>query len=160
MDRKQIILLSSLLLWLSLSSFVSLAHASTYTLLDETVILTNYDWYSEFSFDLPAGDVVAIQIEVLYGGAPVNFYIENSTATVYEILNILSLDDLYNVPADDSYVFILNLADEYSTVHIMLGSELIPEFPTLFAWFAVIGVATLVVVWGIKKLGVHNKSFN
>jgi hypothetical protein len=39
-------------------------------------------------------------------------------------------------------------------------NPIIPEFPTLVAWFAVIGVATLVVILGSRKFRGHNSQFS
>jgi len=140
------------ILCLFLLNFTGVVHG-TETILDDTVALWGGGGgnppYKEYYFDLPAGDNITIHIEVVYGwGLTIDFFIKNETDTLYSKESIMSLDDVWTVPAEDHYVFYLE-AEDYTGVHIVLGSEIIPEFPTWTSMLLVL--ITLTVAIAIYK---------
>jgi hypothetical protein len=138
------------ILCLFLLNFTGVAHG-TETILDDTPVLSESDFYKEYPFDLPAGDTITIHIEVVMGDA-IDFFIKNETNTLYSKPSIMSLDDVWTVPAEDQFVFDLELADEWSTVHIVLGSELIPEFPTWTSTLLLLIVLTVAIAIYKRRL--------
>jgi len=140
-----------LCLLICLLSLTSVVHG-TETILESQPQLTEEHPYEEYYFDLPAGDTITIYIEVLWGDDPVDFTIMNETDTLYEKLNLGYLDDVWTVPAEDSYVFNLTLAGESSRPHILLGSELIPEFPTWTSMLLLLIVLTVAMVFYKRRL--------
>ena len=144
------------ILCLFLLNFTGVVHG-TETILDDTVALWGGGGgnppYKEYYFDLPAGDNITIHIEVVYGwGLTIDFFIKNETDTLYSKLSILTLDDVWTVPAEDHYVFDLELNDGWSTVHIVLGSEIIPEFPTWTSMLLLLMVLTVSMIVYKRKL--------
>jgi hypothetical protein len=139
------------ILCLFLLNFTGVVHG-TETILDDTPVLSGDDFYKEYSFELPAGDTITIHIEVVYGDGAIDFFIKNETDTLYSKLSILTLDDVWTVPAEDHYVFDLELNDGWSTVHIVLGSEIIPEFPTWTSMLLILIVLTVSMIVYKRKL--------
>jgi hypothetical protein len=142
------------ILCLFLLNFTGVVHG-TETILDDTVALGPAGanpLYKEYYFDLPAGDTITIYIERIYGWAlALDFFIKNETDTLYSKDSIMSLDDVWTVPAEGHYVFHLE-ADEYCGVHIVLGSEIIPEFPTWTSMLLVLITLTVAIALYKRRL--------
>ena len=144
-----------LCLLIFLLSLTSVVHG-TETILESQPQLTADNPYEEYHFDLPAGDTITIHIEVLYSDPAIDFTIMNETDTLYEKLDIVAvLDDVWTVPAEDSYVFNLTAPhahEDNSVVYILLGSELIPEFPTWTSMLLLLIVLTVAMVFYKRRL--------
>ena len=140
-----------LCLLIFLLSLTSVAYG-TETILESQPELSEEHPYEEYYFDLPAGDTITIFIEVLWGDDPVDFTIMNETDTLYEKLNVEYLEDVWTVPAEDSYVFTLTLVYESSSPHMILGSEIIPEFPTWTSMLLLLIVLTVAMVFYKRRL--------
>jgi len=80
-----------------------------------------------------------------------DFFIKNETDILYSKESIMSLDDVWTVPAEDHYVFHLE-ADGFCGVHIILGSEIIPEFPTWTSMLLVLITLTVAIALYKRRL--------
>lgn len=87
-------------------------------LLSKTLTLTDLRDVDEYTFDLNKGD--KIQIEFTVTGGPIEFYIDNSTTTVFDKIQVLSGNYIYNVPKTGRYLFGFWLMDSRSTVNIRI----------------------------------------
>jgi len=139
-----------LCLLLFLLSFTGVVHG-TETIFGEEFILSDYTTCRQYSFDLPAGDNITIYI--VTDGNAIDFHIGNGTDILYEKTSINYLEDVWTVPIEDNYVFeYLYIGGERATVHTILGSEIIPEFPIWTSMLLVLITLTVAIVIYKRRL--------
>jgi len=146
------ITLQLLCLLLLLLSFTSVAHGS-YVILDESFSLNEENPTMQFPFDLPAGDNITIFIEIHASTPePINFSIHNGTDTMYSRTVITRLEDVWIVPAEGHYDFLFTKITANVPLHVILGSEIIPEFPTWTSMLLILFSLTIAIVIYKRRL--------
>lgn len=114
---------------LTIIALISLASLSGLVWCEEIILSEHVELISvdspdsrAYDFDLTAGDTISISISV--SGDSLNFYIYNSTGhELYRETNIMTLEDQWTVPSDDTYGFVIETwagEDAQSSVDITL----------------------------------------